>query len=88
MNKKIGILGCGWGGGPLAKSLIDDKRTVFGTTTSDSKIELLHKANIVPYTIDLTENGIKGNIKGFLAELDLLIINVPPKLRSALYNFY
>ena len=82
MNKKIGILGCGWLGLPLAKSLIDDKHTDFGTTTSDSKMELLHKANIVPYTIDLTENGIKGNIKGFLAELDLLIINVPPKLRS------
>lgn len=82
MKNKIGILGCGWLGLPLAKSLIEDKHTVFGTTTSYSKMELLQDANIVPFTIDLTENGIKGNIKSFLAELDLLIINVPPKLRS------
>jgi hypothetical protein len=55
---------------------------VRGTTTSDSKIELLQKANIIPFTIALRENGIEGNIEDFLAELDLLVINVPPQLRS------
>ncbi|MBU2905227.1 SDR family oxidoreductase [Arenibacter algicola] len=83
MNKKIGILGCGWLGLPLAKSLIHEEHTVFGTTTSESKIEILQKANIVPFTIGLTEKGIEGQIDNFLAALDLLIINVPPKLRSA-----
>ncbi|MCM4162250.1 MULTISPECIES: SDR family oxidoreductase [unclassified Arenibacter] len=82
MNKKIGILGCGWLGLPLATSLIRDQHTVRGTTTSDSKIELLQKANIIPFTIALRENGIEGNIEDFLAELDLLVINVPPQLRS------
>lgn len=83
MNKKIGIIGCGWLGLPLAKSLIHDQHTVLGTTTSDSKMELLQEALIVPYVIDLKENGIKGDIENFLGQLDLLIINVPPKLRSA-----
>ncbi len=82
MNKKIGILGCGWLGLPLAKSLVQDQHTVLGTTTSDSKIGLLQKADIIPFTIALKENGIEGNIEDFLAELDLLVINVPPKLRS------
>ena len=83
MNNKIGILGCGWLGLPLAKSLIHEGHTVFGTTTSDSKIEVLQKANIVPFTISLSEKGIEGQIEDFLAQLDLLIINVPPRLRSA-----
>ena len=83
MNKKIGVLGCGWLGLPLAKSLVADKHTVFGTTTSGSKIAVLQKANIIAYTIGLTENGIEGQIENFLGELDVLIINVPPRLRSA-----
>ena len=83
MNKKIGVLGCGWLGLPLAKSLVADKHTVFGTTTSGSKIAILQKANIIAYTIGLTENGIEGQIENFLGELDVLIINVPPRLRWA-----
>ena len=83
MNKRIGILGCGWLGLPLAKSLVVDKYTVLGTTTSDSKIEVLQKAKIIPFTIGLTEKGIQGHIENFLSELDLLIINIPPRLRSA-----
>jgi nucleoside-diphosphate-sugar epimerase len=82
LNKKIGVLGCGWLGLPLAKSLIDDKHSVYGSTTSNSKMEVLQKGNIIPFTIVLNGNGIVGNIQNFLEESDLLIINVPPKLRS------
>jgi len=83
LNQKVGVLGCGWLGLPLAKTLVDDRLTVYGTTTSPSKMDSLRKANIIPFTIVLTEHGIEGNIKEFLDELDLLIINVPPRLRSA-----
>ena len=82
MNKRIGVLGCGWLGLPLAKSLVQDKHSVHGATTSNSKIEGLRKAKIIPFTIVLTENGIEGNIQNFLVGLHQLIINVPPKLRS------
>lgn len=82
MTKTIGILGCGWLGLPLAKALVVDQHSVHGTTTSDSKIEVLQKANIIPFNIVLKENGIVGNIQNFLVGLELLIINVPPKLRS------
>ncbi|MBC8767262.1 SDR family NAD(P)-dependent oxidoreductase [Arenibacter sp. BSSL-BM3] len=83
MSKRIGILGCGWLGLPLAISLLEDKHTIYGTTSSDSKIAILEKHNIIPYLIVLNKIGIEGNIKKFLSELDLLIINVPPNLRSA-----
>ncbi|MCM4153719.1 SDR family NAD(P)-dependent oxidoreductase [Arenibacter sp. N53] len=83
MSKRIGILGCGWLGLPLAKSLLEDKHTVYGTTTSISKIDNLKKDKIVPYHIVLNGSGIEGNIKGFLSKLDILILNVPPKLRSS-----
>lgn len=88
MSIKIGILGCGWLGLPLAKSLIEGQHTVYGTTTSDSKIKDLEKATITPFIIDLSENGIIGDINSFLAELELLIINVPPKLRSGPMESY
>jgi len=83
LNQKIGILGSGWLGLPLAKSLIEDKHIVYGTTTSDSKIAILEKANIIPSIVILTEQGIEGNIEEFLSKLEVLIINVPPKLRSS-----
>jgi len=83
LNKRIGILGCGWLGLPLAKALIADSHFVYGTTTSDSKIATLEKAKIIPFTITLAAHGIEGNIKQFLKKLELLIINVPPNLRSA-----
>lgn len=82
MTKVIGILGCGWLGLPLAKTLVGDKHSVHGTTSSENKMEELRKANIIPYNIVLTQNGIVGNIQKFLDELDQLIINIPPKLRS------
>lgn len=82
MSRRIGILGCGWLGLPLAKTLIEEQHTVYGTTTSDSKIKAMQKAAIIPFIIDLSEKGIAGDINGFLAALELLIINVPPRLRS------
>ena len=44
-NNRIGVLGCGWLGLPLAKSLIKNNYTVYGTTTNKSKIELLSAEN-------------------------------------------
>lgn len=82
MTKSIGIIGCGWLGLPLAKTLVGNLYKVHGTTTSESKIKVLRQANIIPYTIVVNTHGIVGNIQNFLEGLDLMIINVPPKLRS------
>jgi len=79
---KISILGCGWLGFPLAKALIENDFSVKGSTTSTDKIGLLENAGIAPFLIELGENEINGNIDEFLEKSQVLIINIPPKLRG------
>lgn len=82
MNKKIGVIGCGWLGLPLAISFVKKGYTVHGTTTSEEKIIPLTKDGITPFLISLSENAIKGDISGFLKDLGVLVVNVPPRLRG------
>lgn len=83
MNRTIGILGCGWLGMPLAKSLVNSGIQVKGTTTSATKLTSLKRHNISAYLVALQEMEILGEIGEFLSNLDVLILNVPPKLRKA-----
>ena len=83
MNQnRIGIIGCGWLGLPLAKTLILNNYKVKGSTTTKNKLEILKKEGIEPYLIEITENSISESINSFLNELDILIINIPPKIRK------
>ena len=82
MSKTIGILGCGWLGMSLGISLIKDGYSVKGSTTSKDKLDSLTEEGISPFLIQLNENSIDGDIEGFLAHLDVLVINVPPTLRK------
>ena len=79
---QISILGCGWLGFPLAKALISGGFFVKGSTTSSEKLSLLKENTIEPYLISLNENGIIGNIDGFLNNSEIFIIDIPPKLRG------
>ena len=81
-NNKISILGCGWLGLPLAKKLIENGYEVKGSTTSESNLELLKNAGISPYQIKMEENEITGNMESFLENTDVLLVDVPPKLRG------
>ncbi len=81
MNKKISILGTGWLGLPLAKALIEDSYSIKGSTTSKDKLPTLKKEGITPFAIDLTQEGISGDITSFLKDSRILIINIPPGLR-------
>uniref|UniRef100_UPI0040495240 NAD(P)H-binding protein n=1 Tax=Flavobacterium sp. TaxID=239 RepID=UPI0040495240 len=83
MNNNISILGCGWLGLPLADELIENGFSVKGSTTSQSKLALLTDKNIQPFLISLFEDKIEGNIEDFFAEADVLIIDIPPKLRGS-----
>ena len=82
MGIKISILGCGWLGLPLAKSLLSKDYEVKGSTTSESKLEVLKNAEISPFQIQLDEHQIIGNIEDFLKETDVLVIDIPPGLRK------
>lgn len=82
MSKTIGVIGCGWLGLPLAISLVQDGHLVHGSTTAREKLTLLKEKDIVPFQIALSEDKIEGYISGFLRDVDILIVNVPPRLRG------
>lgn len=88
LKESIGILGCGWLGLPLAKSLIKDGYEVKGSTTSQDKLAALESNKIHPFLIRLEEDGIDGDIQGFLQSTDILIINVPPRLKGGQNESY
>ena len=79
---QISILGCGWLGLPLAQSLVQNQFRVHGSTTSKSKISVLKNCNITPFLIELNQDAVDGNFEGFLVNSDILIIDIPPKLRG------
>ena len=81
-REKISILGCGWLGLPLAKSLLLKGYEVKGSTTSESKLDVLNNAGVLPFQIQLESHQIIGTIEDFLKETDVLIIDIPPGLRS------
>lgn len=79
---KIGIIGCGWLGFPLGKVLIKKGHRVYGTTTSPEKLQQLSQSGIEASLITINETGIEGDIQSFLRQLDVLVINIPPRLRG------
>ncbi len=81
-KKTISILGCGWLGLALAKQLIASHYHIKGSTTSQSKMPVLINAQIDAFLIALEADAIHGKISEFLEGSDLLIIDIPPKLRS------
>lgn len=74
-------MGCGWLGLPLASSLAEDGYEVHGSTTSNKKVKSLEQKGIRPFVISLHEQAINGDIHGFLRNMEVLVLNVPPKLR-------
>lgn len=82
MEKKVSILGCGWLGFPLAKQLIEKGWQVKGSTTSKDKLKVLKGESINPFQIKLDEDNVEGDLYQFLEGSKLLIINIPPGLRS------
>ena len=79
---QISILGCGWLGLPLAEKLIADGYSVKGSTTSLEKMKVLEDLKIIPFLLHLTAKGVEGDIVGFLEQTDVLIIDIPPKVKN------
>lgn len=80
-NRKISVLGCGWLGFELAKYLISRGNKVNGSTTTSSKLEILDKAGIHPFILDLSESQDQLNKVFF--QSDILILNIPPGKRDS-----
>ncbi|MFN4762277.1 SDR family NAD(P)-dependent oxidoreductase [Gillisia sp. Q332] len=79
---KISLLGCGWLGLPLSKKLLEEGHIIKGSTTSMEKLSKLSEAGLIPYRIKLFAEGVQGDLSAFLEDSELLIIDIPPGLRS------
>lgn len=81
MKIQISVIGCGWLGLSLAKTLVEQGFNVNGSTTSKDKLMVLEQLQIKPFLVVLNETRISGNYSGFLTESETVIINMPPGLR-------
>ncbi len=82
MNKTIAIAGLGWLGQPLAYRLATLGYAVKGSVTTIEKATMLQKNGFDAYPLEISENGIVGEIKTLLNKADCLIIMIPPGLRK------
>jgi hypothetical protein len=88
MSKKISILGCGWLGLPLGGALHNLGHPLKGSVRSSEKLKDLKKAGIEPFQIHLMPEEIIGDLLAFLDQTQVLIIDIPPGLRSdSSYDF-
>jgi glycerol-3-phosphate dehydrogenase len=72
----VSILGCGWYGLPLAKTLVAKGINVKGSTTSAGKLETLAETGIKPFLIDLSADDAAYNPSSLLA-MYLLLLSHP-----------
>jgi nucleoside-diphosphate-sugar epimerase len=79
LKKEISILGCGWLGLALAKSLIKTGFKVKGSTTSQNKIDELKKVGIEPYIVDISKGIERANT--FLAS-EVILIAITSKSKT------
>lgn len=75
-------MGCGWLGFPLALALMKEGFDLRGTSTDENKIALLKSKGIGAYKVKLLSDRIEGPIEEFLDHLDVLVINIPPRMRK------
>lgn len=73
---KISILGSGWLGLPLARSMVAAGYSVKASTTSESRLSALSAAHIDPFLVDIAQPPT--NLPDFL-ESQVLIVNIPSK---------
>ncbi|MBT0607234.1 SDR family oxidoreductase [Aequorivita echinoideorum] len=82
MIKNIAIVGLGWLGQPLAVRLSTIGYIVIGSVTTLEKAKTLQQNGINAFKLEISENGISGEIKVLMKNTDCLIIMVPPGLRK------
>lgn len=77
MSSPISILGCGWLGRPLGVHLVDQGRTVRGSTTTPDKVDALREDGIEPVLLTL-DPALSGDDPSPLFQSSVLVLNVPP----------
>jgi nucleoside-diphosphate-sugar epimerase len=82
MKKSVGIIGCGWLGLPLGKTLGENGYVVAGSTTSPGRLDSLKQNGISPYLFSLSPDGDTSFVKELVPENGYVVVAVPPRLRQ------
>jgi len=82
----VSILGCGWYGLALAKSLIEKDYRVKGSTTSSEKLNSLKEFGIESYQVNFSTENTIYNPEFFHS--DVLFVAIPPKRKSGEASYY
>lgn len=78
-NYNISIIGLGWLGQPLAKSLKYEGYNILGSTTRDSKLAELNAEGIKTFILNLPIINSEAKI---LMDSDVIFLNFPPKIKT------
>lgn len=84
MVKRVAILGCGYVGTALGRSLAARGHDVVGTTTTPSREDELRGAGIRPAVLDLAD---LDELAALLADRDAVYLTIAPKTRGADYRY-
>ncbi|KFZ36689.1 hypothetical protein HR45_14600 [Shewanella mangrovi] len=79
--KRVAVIGCGWFGLPLAKSLLANGIDVVGTKTTAAGVQLLNEAGIDGALLTLGDDNCAFQLRQILTDVDALVVNIPPGLR-------
>ncbi|KAA9327471.1 NAD(P)H-binding protein [Hymenobacter busanensis] len=77
----VAVIGCGWLGLPLARTLVQHGHAVAGTTTTPDKLRVLQAAGIRPHVLCLSPETSPADVQPALAACSVLVLNVPPGQR-------
>ncbi|MBF9222311.1 Rossmann-fold NAD(P)-binding domain-containing protein [Hymenobacter ruricola] len=83
---KVLVMGCGWLGLALARSLAADGHQVLGTTTTPESIAIMQQAGIEPHLLRLGSDfgaPAEALLLRLLQSADVLVLNVPPRAAAA-----
>lgn len=85
--KKVGIIGLGWVGLPLAHYFKSKGWEVIGSTTSDERKSEIEKAGIEVVRLKMNPHP-EGNRFQKLFDCEYIVINIPPRSRVQTSEFY
>lgn len=77
----ISLLGCGWLGYPLAKSLLSQGFAVRASTSTPAKLGFFENEGIDPYLVHFSDDVSIPDLKKFF-KAEILIITIPPGRRN------
>jgi len=84
---KVGILGLGWIGEPLAHKLTDSGYTIIGTTTQAEKKQRLQQLGLSARVLKFDPFPVGDGVDEVF-DVDILYINIPPSRRTNPDSFH